>query len=314
MGKKPPRLPARTTKKTTRRGPLWILLEYPVAKQTIARYHRLSICRCSLPPRRRMIHAPTDSLDVSAAQVLIERIRLDHQSSQPYYEQLLRQITDLMDAGILANGDSLPPERLLAEALQVSRTPVKRCYDALREAQRLSTHGRGGTTVRGVPRVSPEMGRLKGFSEEMRELGMTASTKLLQRTVTQDRTLASMFGRPSTARFLKLIRLRLADDQPMSREVAWFDLTLAPELERWDANGSAYTFLNERCGLQLAYAEQSVEAVMSTRVEAEVFGFDQPSPCLLLKRRTYTGQRQLVEYVEGTFRGDAYAYRLTLKA
>lgn len=244
----------------------------------------------------------------------MDRLRLDHHSSQPYYEQLLKQISALIDAGVLADGDSLPAERVLADVLRVSRTPVKRCYDALREAQKLSTHGRGGTVVRGVPRISPEMGRLKGFSEEMRELGMTASTRVLHRSVTQDRTMASMFGRPSTARFLKLIRLRLADDQPMSREVAWFDLTLAPELEDWDTRGSAYTFVHEQCGLQLAYAEQSIEAVLSAESETKVFGFDEPAPCLLLKRRTYTSQRQLIEYVEGTFRGDAYAYRLTLRA
>ena len=256
---------------------------------------------------------PADK-EYSAAQALVDRLRLDHQSSLPYYEQLLRQMTALIDAGVLVEGDSLPPERVLAEVLQVSRTPVKRCYDALREAQKLSTHGRGGTMVRAVPRVSPEMGRLKGFSEEMRELGMTASTKVLERAIMTDRTMASMFGRPSTSRFLKLTRVRLADEQPMSREVAWFDLTLAPELEQWDTAGSAYTFLADRCGLRLSYAEQSIEAVMSAEQEASVFGFDTPSPCLLLKRRTYTSQRQLVEYVEGTFRGDAYAYRLTLRA
>jgi GntR family transcriptional regulator len=31
-----------------------------------------------------------------------------------------------------------------------------------------------------------------------------------------------------------------------------------------------------------------------------------------MKRRTYARSGQIVEYVEGTFRGDAYAYRLTL--
>jgi len=44
-----------------------------------------------------------------------------------------------------------------------------------------------------------------------------------------------------------------------------------------------------------------------------VFGFEEPGPCLLLKRKTYSDNGQMVEYVEGTFRGDAYTYRVNLK-
>ena len=59
--------------------------------------------------------------------------------------------------------------------------------------------------------------------------------------------------------------------------------------------------------------DRTIEASLSSAAEAEVFDFSQPSPCLLLKRKTFSKAGQLIEYVEGTFRGDAYAYRLTLK-
>ena len=157
------------------------------------------------------------------------------------------------------------------------------------------------------------MGKLKGFTEEMRELGMTASTRVVEHEVVRDRTLASIFQRPSTAAFLRLVRVRLADKVPMTREVAWYDLSAAPALEFWDTSGSAYEFLLEKCQIKLAWAEQSIEAVMSSTEEAQVFGFSAPGPCLLLKRRAYTAADQLIEYVEGTFRGDAYAYKLKLQ-
>jgi GntR family transcriptional regulator len=57
-----------------------------------------------------------------------------------------------------------------------------------------------------------------------------------------------------------------------------------------------------------------VEAVLSTPEETQAFGFDAPQPCLLFKRKTWNEHEQLVEYVEGTFRGDAYVYRLRLQA
>ena len=52
--------------------------------------------------------------------------------------------------------------------------------------------------------------------------------------------------------------------------------------------------------------------MLCSDLEAAAFGFAAPAPCLLMKRKTLSRAGQVVEYVEGTFRGDAYAYRLTL--
>jgi GntR family transcriptional regulator len=245
---------------------------------------------------------------------VFELVRLDLDSSRPLYLQLTEQLRALIEAGALSAGQNLPAERVLAERLKVSRTTVKHCYDELRGLSVLSTHGRAGTVVHAPPRLSPELRQLKGFTQEMREQGMTPSSRLLERDVVQDRTMASVFKRPSTAQFLRVVRLRLADECPMSREVAWYDLTLASALEAWDTHGSVYAYLQDICHIRMGHADQSIEAVMSSSAESAVFGFTQPGPCLLFKRHTYSTQHKLVEYVEGTFRGDAYAYRLKMPA
>jgi GntR family transcriptional regulator len=244
---------------------------------------------------------------------LASRLQLCEQSSEPAYLQLKRQLDTLIDKGELEVGCNLPSERVLAEALQISRTTVKRCYDELRNNQRLSTHGRYGTVVQGSPpRVNPTMGKLKGFTEEMQEQGKVATTRVLELDIVTERTIACIFHRPSAASFLRLVRVRLADGIPMTREVAWYDLSSAPALEHWDTSGSIYAFLQEKCAIQLSYADQTIEAIMSSAEESAVFDFAEPSPCLLLKRHTYATTGQLTEYVEGTFRGDAYVYKLKL--
>ncbi len=53
--------------------------------------------------------------------------------------------------------------------------------------------------------------------------------------------------------------------------------------------------------------------MLSSDEENAAFGFDSPQPCLLIKRKSRALTGQLVEYVEGTFRGDAYTYRLNLE-
>ncbi len=263
---------------------------------------------------KKNVPSTTIDFEQRSSQTLVDKLSVDNATSEPYYSQIQRQIQQLIDVGELESGASLPSERDLAEALHVSRTTVKRCYDALRESQALSTHGRGGTVVKAPPKVTPSLGKLKGFTEEMRELGMTPSTQVMEHEVLQDRTVASIFQRPSSASFLKLVRLRSADDVVMTREVAWYDLTLAPNLANWDTSGSAYDFLKNHCGVNLVSAEQTVEAVLSSKQESQAFGFSAPAPCLLFKRRSYARGNFLAEYVEGTFRGDAYAYKIQLSA
>lgn len=259
---------------------------------------------------------PSPSDTASSAQVLagpLAGITLDKSAAAPFWRQMHTQISALIASGTLESGYSLPSERDLAEALGVSRSTVKRCYDELRSANTLGGRGRAGSVVQAVKRVAPSLGRLKGFTQEMRELGLTASTELCEKTVVTDRMMASVFERSSTAPFLRVVRIRKGDGMPMTREVAWYDLTIAPDLAQWDGQGSAYDLIREQCGVVLAHAEQTIEAVLSTPQETDTFGFPGPQPCLLLKRKTYAASGQLVEYVEGTFRGDAYVYKLRLE-
>jgi GntR family transcriptional regulator len=265
-----------------------------------------------MAPRKRNRAAPASVGKRHEAADLIELLTPDRDLAEPVYLQLVRRFTEMIESGRIIAGQGLPSERVLAERLEISRTTVRRAYDELRAQALLVSQGRAGATIQAPPRLSPRLGRLKGFTEEMQELGIEPSTRVLEYGVTQDRLMASIFNRPSTAKFLRLIRLRLGDLVPLSRELAWYDLSCVQELADWDMSGSAYRFIQERCGVRLASAEQTIEAVLSSPAENEAFGFEEPSPCLLIKRRTFSPSGQLIEYVEGTFRGDSYAYRLNL--
>lgn len=244
---------------------------------------------------------------------LINRLTMNHGSSEPYYLQLKRKITYLIENGNLMLGANLPSERLLAETLKVSRTTIRRCYEELRQEGFLEANGRNGTSIGHVAQINPILGKLKGFTEEMRELGIIASTYLESSRTIQDRMIASIFNRPAATNFLRLVRIRHGDNIPMTREVAWYDLSLAPKLSTWDGSGSIYEYLSKNCDIKLDCAEQAIEAIVSSDIESHVFNFEEPGPCLLLKRKSYSIKNQLVEYVEGTFRGDIYTYRINLK-
>ncbi|PZU08058.1 MAG: GntR family transcriptional regulator [Sphingomonas sp.] len=239
-------------------------------------------------------------------------IRLDHESTRSLYLQLEEQISELITTGQITGGTRLPSERQLAEDLGVSRSTVQQSYTMLRERRMIVGQGRQGSIVPAeAARLRSGMDRLRGFTQEMAELGRTASTRVLEHRIVTDRSVASLFGLPSTARFLFLVRIRLGDDVPLSRETAWYSLDAAPFLEGADLEGSIYGQLAAE-GLIPAHCDQTIEATPPTQSERDIFGFEEAVPCLLIKRRTYLRDGPMVEYVEGVFRGDTYIYRLRL--
>ncbi len=58
-------------------------------------------------------------------------ILISNSSSHPIYEQIARQIKNLIISGELKEGDALPSMRLLAKELRISVITTKRAYEEL---------------------------------------------------------------------------------------------------------------------------------------------------------------------------------------
>lgn len=70
----------------------------------------------------------------------------------PPYEQLRRQLVDLIEGGVLTAGDRLPPLRQLAADLGLAVGTVARTYRELEAAGLVASRRGGGTKVQAVPR------------------------------------------------------------------------------------------------------------------------------------------------------------------
>lgn len=71
-------------------------------------------------------------------------IFISNSSGQPIYEQIVKQVKNLIIAGELQEGDALPSMRLLARELRISVITTKRAYEELeREGFITSMTGKG---------------------------------------------------------------------------------------------------------------------------------------------------------------------------
>ena len=67
-------------------------------------------------------------------------IKLNRASSSPLYQQIFQVIVDNIRSGKLVVGDTLPPSRLLADQLKVSRTTICKAYDELYALGLIESH------------------------------------------------------------------------------------------------------------------------------------------------------------------------------
>ncbi len=106
-------------------------------------------------------------------------LTLDPDNPTPPYEQLRRQLADLITAGQLGPGDRLPPLRQLAGDLGVAVGTVARAYRELEQNGMLTSRRGGGTRVAGIGRAPATDRRqlLDGLAEDLvaraRGLGFT---------------------------------------------------------------------------------------------------------------------------------------------
>ncbi len=80
----------------------------------------------------------------------------------PLYRQLAVALRDLIDAGHLPGGTTLPSERALAHELHLSRNTIVAAYSELRETGRVTSRRGSGTSVTSRDALSPRAQRIAG--------------------------------------------------------------------------------------------------------------------------------------------------------
>ena len=174
---------------------------------------------------------------------------------------------------------------------------------------------RGRGTFVAEPKFNVQTRQLLGFSEDMRQRGLTPSSRVLSfRRCPATGEVAESLQLPTEEEIFEIIRLRLADKVPMAYETCSLPVRLCPQLKRADVErGSLYKTLEENYGVSIAWADEVLEAAIATRKEAELLALSARAPVLVVQRTVYTEERTPIEVVRSVYRGDRYQAVIHLK-
>jgi len=241
-------------------------------------------------------------------------MELNHDIATPYYEQIRNYLLTKIESNEFPPHTQIPSERTLSEQFGVSRMTVKHAIKELVSNGRLYARVGKGTFVSETP-ITQQLNALTGFSEDMASLGKPTASRVLRAQMLEAnehiaQKLATAIGTPLA--FLK--RLRMAGDRPVAIESSYLNAVYCQNiLDQNDfSQTSLYNVLRSDYGLQLAYAEQNINARRANASEAELLDVDEGFPLLHITRVTFLENDKPLEYVQSAYRGDRYVFRARL--
>jgi len=225
-----------------------------------------------------------------------------HRDASPLYLQVQKALRNAINKKVLLEDDAIPPERDLAEDLDVSRITVRKAIEGL-VAEGLLTRRRGaGTFV--ASRVEKSFSKLSSFSEDMISRGRKPHSEWVSRTsgaVTPEESLS--LGLSPGALVYRFQRIRYADGQTMAIEQSTIPgYCLSSE----EAVGASLYKALEETGHRPVRALQRLHAVNFTAEQAERLGIKPGAAGLFIERRGFLKDGRAAEFTQSYYRGDAY--------
>jgi GntR family transcriptional regulator len=221
-------------------------------------------------------------------------------------EDVRRRILADLDRGRLVPGERLGSERELCGRFGVSRSTLRLALDALERAgvvDRVS--GRAGGTFVRQSKVERDLSRIAGLPEHLRRQGVVAGTRVLSASLKDaDDVVARALAIPPGAPVYNILRLRLADGEPISLEHAMLPADRLPGLLDEPLGGSLMELFAERYDLEPVEAVERIEVTRAARDEAQVLGTAVGAPLISVERVASTADGRPFEFSLDLFRGD----------
>lgn len=229
---------------------------------------------------------------------------------EPIYKVIENYVKELINSDKLKKGDLIPSENQLSEEFNVSRMTVRSALNNLVKDGYISRQRGVGSIVIGS-RIYDNISAISGFTKEMNRKGYEVSNILLELNIVQaDELLSNKLNIEVGDNIWEVKRVRLADNRKVSYMITYMPVKLFPNLNEDYCKKSLYTFVEEICGLKIAFSEREVQAIISDEEIMESLELDSPQAILYISQVCRLQNGEIFEYSHTYHNG----YTLTLNA
>ena len=231
---------------------------------------------------------------------------IDTKSKLPLYDQIERNLRDLIVNGQLKPGEAMPGDWELAARYRVSRLTVRRALDELVRQNWLEKKHGVGTFVRQPIMASIAAGKLS-FTEQMRSIGREPSSRFVsQKVMPATDKIARALRIGEVYSILEIVLVLLADNIPILLETACISAEQFPGLERHDCykDESLYKVLHDGYGVMISIMDHTIKPVALTETEARYLKTKAGTPAILSQIIARTPSGEPVEYCWSVSNGE----------
>lgn len=238
---------------------------------------------------------------------------INHEAPVPIYYQIKQEILERIEDGRLQPGDRIESEERLAKRYDISRMTARHAVTHLvNDGYLYRVHGKGTFVCK--PRVEKSVAVLTGFAEDMQRKGFRTRSSVLSldRNVPDEDVRESLNLKPGEEVY-RLVRVRYANDIPMSYQKSFLPVTMFPGLDEHDFEfASLYGVLAEQYDIEPVHATQRMEARTVQDPIASLLETDPGSAVFFVERISYGDGNRPMEVAFSWHRGDKYVFEMKL--
>ncbi len=232
--------------------------------------------------------------------------RINRRTKLPLYDLIEQNFRELIISGQIRSGEAIPSEWELADLYAVSRLTIRRALDDLaRQGWLQRRHGVGTfVTHPTVTQIAPSK---LSFTEQMRSIGRQPSSRLVHiRVISADPQLTARLKLEEGEPIIEIMRIRLADGEPVLLETSYLSKERFPGLENVEelSHASLYEMLGARYQTRVASMDQILEPVLLTKAEAKYLEAQVGAPAIKSEVVALTSEGDPIEYSWSVTRGD----------
>lgn len=229
----------------------------------------------------------------------------NHRNGTPVYKRIQNAIRTRIEAAELKPGDAVASERELAKLHKVSLMTARHALAGL-EREGIVERRRGAGTFVAAPKI--HFNKLMSYTEHMSSRGLTPRSRVLvAKIIEHEPEVAARLGLPGNSGMVKIERLRLTAEEPFALETCYLPASEFSELVNTPlGRTSLFATLEHDFRVELAYADEEVDATAAEGQVAELLGIPRGASVLRIRQVIYSTKGKATMYVVGYYRSERH--------
>jgi GntR family transcriptional regulator len=229
----------------------------------------------------------------------------NHRNGTPVYKKIQNTIRKRIETADLRPGDAVASERELAKTHKVSLMTARHALAGL-EREGIVERRRGAGTFVAAPKI--HFNKLMSYTEHMASRGLPPRSRVLVAKIIHDeQEVAARLGLSASSSLVKIERLRLTGEEPFALEICYLPavefsgLVTAPL-----GKSSLFATLYHDYGVELAYADEEIDATAAGANVFELLGLAKGAPLLRIRQVIYSTKGKATIYGVGFYRSERH--------